>query len=129
MELLGTKMNVASLSCLLSLSPSNLENGNVHDNDDHTPLLLCIFSVVIRVIKITIIFIMNLIRNNLDPSPIMHHLLLLRLLSLQPTDYYMEHADQLLIPQPLVLPNKFLVLACCCVCICISRCICIDTNL
>ena len=50
-------------------------------------------------------------RNNLDPSPIMHHLLLLRLLSQKPTEYYMEHVEQLLIPQPLVI--------CICICICI----------
>ena len=42
-------------------------------------------------------------RNNLDPSPIMHHLLLLRLLSLQPVDYYLQHCEQLLVPQPLVI--------------------------
>ena len=58
-------------------------------------------------------------RNNLDPSPIMHHLLLLRLLSLKPTEYYMEHVEQLLIPQPLV------ICICNCICICIYICICI----
>ena len=56
------------------------------------------------IIIVNMIIIMNMLfRNNLDPSPIMHHLLLLRLLSLQPVNYYLQHADQLLVPQPLVI--------------------------